>query len=121
MLVDAIKRGVKVRIAWGIGVNNSDTESVRDREVGNSVLSDLRKQIPEGLMDNLMVKCIDTHEKFIICDNLFCAWGSFNWLSYRGEPDTEYHRYRREISSYSEKQDHITKLKANAAMLFGTD
>ena len=121
MLVDAIKRGVKVRIAWGLGVNSSGTDSVRNREDGNGVLSDLRKQIPEELMGNLIVKCIDTHEKFIICDNLFCAWGSFNWLSYRGAPYTGHRRYRREVSSYSEKKDHITKLKANAATLFGAD
>ena len=121
MLVDAITRGVKVRIAWGLGVNSFGTDSARNREAGNSVLSDLRRQIPEGLIGNLMVKCVDTHEKFIICDKLFCAWGSFNWLSYRGPPFTGNRRYRREVSSYSEKKGHITKLKAHADALFGAD
>ena len=29
----------------------------------------------------------ETHEEFIICDDIFCALGNFNWLSYRGERD----------------------------------
>jgi len=61
------------------------------------------------------VKRTETHEKFIICDNRFCVFGSFNWLSYRGERDRG---YRRETSLYSERPDDLALWKANADSLF---
>ena len=65
-----------------------------------------------------MVKRIATHEKLIICDDQFCAWGSFNWLSYRGEHDAD---YRRETSYYSERPGDIALWKDRVAALFRVD
>ena len=116
MLAAAIGRGTKVRIAWGLGVNSKrGSEATRIREKGNNALATLKKLIPGNLKDNLEIKITETHEKFIICDRLFCAWGSFNWLSYRGERDSG---YRRETSFYSERQDDIAHWKGNAEVLF---
>ena len=49
------------------------------------------------LQDRLEVQRVETHQKFIICDDKFCEVVSFNWLSYRGE---EPHQ---ESSHYSER------------------
>ena len=115
MLSAAIGRGTHVRIAWGLGVRNRGPEASRSREKGNVVLSKLRDLIPNDLRGNLTIKLAETHEKFIICDDQFCAWGSFNWLSYRGERDSG---YRRETSSYSERYDDIALWKVHADELF---
>ncbi len=115
MLADAIGRGVHVRIAWGLGVRKRGAEASRNREKGNAVLYKLRDLIPRDRRDHLTTKIAETHEKFIICDEQFCAWGSFNWLSYRGEIDSG---YRRETSSYSKRLDDIALWKARADELF---
>ena len=115
-LAAAIGRGVTVRIAWGLGINRRrGPEGFRNKAKGDKALGELRKLIPKDLRDKLMVKLTETHEKFIICDDLFCALGSFNWLSYRGERDSG---YRRETSLYSERPDDIALWKENAASIF---
>ena len=116
MLAATIGKGTKVRIAWGLGVNSRrGSEATRIREKGNNALATLIKLVPGHLRQNLAIKITETHEKFIICDDLFCAWGSFNWLSYRGERDSG---YRRETSFYSERDDDIARWKGNAEVLF---
>ena len=116
LLADAIERGAVVRIAWGFGTNRGrGSESNRNREKGETALRGLRRLLPKHLATRLEEKRTETHEKFIICDDLFCAWGSFNWLSYRGQRDAG---YRRETSYYSERKDDIALWKANAAPLF---
>ena len=114
----AISRGVTVRIAWGMGTKGRrGAEAPRNRVQGENALAGLVRLIPNGLRQRLETKLTETHEKFIICDDLFCAWGSFNWLSYRGERDSQ---YRRETSLYSERPDDIAIWKSNAASLFGS-
>jgi len=116
-LAAAIGRGVTVRIAWGMGIKSRrGPDGFRNKAKGDKALGELRKLIPKDLRDMLMVKLTETHEKFIICDDLFCAWGSFNWLSYRGERDSG---YRRETSLYSERADDVALWRENAASLFG--
>lgn len=113
MLADAIIRGTVVRIAWGLGTSGS--ERSRNREKGEAALRELRRLVPNELAQRLVVRRTETHEKFIICDDLFCAWGSFNWLSYRGLVDEGYHR---ETSYYSEREGDIKMWNANAFPLF---
>ena len=115
LIAAAIGRGVQVRIAWGLGVRRRGGEASRNRAKGQEALKRLQVLIPRNLRMNLIEKIADTHEKFIICDDKFCAWGSFNWLSYRGQRDSG---YRRETSSYSERPGDITKWKQNAESLF---
>ena len=116
MLAATIGKGTHVRIAWGLGVRKRGYEASRNKEKGDTVLSKLRGLIPSNLRDNLTIKLAETHEKFIMCDDQFCAWGSFNWLSYRGERDSG---YRRETSFYSERHADIALWKAHADELFG--
>ncbi len=115
-LAAAIRRGIQVRIGWGLGATNKPgAESTRLGGRGRNLLDRLRKLIPSHLQANLVVRTTETHEKFIICDDSFCAWGSFNWLSYRGERDSA---YRRETSYYSERRDDIAQWQSNAEELF---
>ena len=113
-LSQALARGVRVKIAWGLGTTRG-SESARNRNRGENAIRELYRTIPRDQQYNLTVKRAETHEKFIICDDKFCAWGSFNWLSYRGELDRG---YRRESSYYSERSTDIDLWKANAATLF---
>ena len=116
LVVAAINRGVLVRIAWGLGAGGRSREAYRNRKKGNDALEPLKKRIPRDNKARLVVKLAETHEKFIICDDQFCAWGSFNWLSYRGERDDG---YRRETSFYSEREQDVALWKENAITLFG--
>ncbi len=113
-LVQAMERGVQVRIAWGLGTERGP-EAERNRTRGNNVLNELNRRVSSRMRDRLIVKRTETHEKFIICDDQFCVWGSFNWLSYRGGLDRG---YRRETSSYSERPVDIATWKAQADSLF---
>jgi len=117
LLAEAIQRGVTVQIAWGLGANNRGrgSEAQRNREIGELALENLRKLISREGRERLVVKRTDTHEKFIICDDTFCAWGSFNWLSYRGERGDG---FRRETSYYSERPEDIQLWVANTASIF---
>ena len=110
----ALARKVRVEIAWGLGTTKG-AEAIRNGKKGENALRMLRSMTPRDRQDDLIVKRTETHEKFIICDDKFCAWGSFNWLSYRGELDRG---YRRESSFYSERPDDIDLWKANAESLF---
>ena len=114
-LVSAMERGARVRIAWGLGTTQRRGEGARNREKGENLLRGLRRRVPKKARDLLVERRVETHEKFIICDDTFCAWGSFNWLSYRGEWDLG---YRRETSLYSERQEDIELWKDNAVALF---
>ena len=115
-VADAIVRGTKVRIAWGMGVRGKrHSDSARNKTKGDKALAELRKLIPRNMRDNLTVRLVETHEKFIICDELFCASGSFNWLSYRGQRDGG---YRREVSFYSERHEDLQLWTAHAESLF---
>ena len=118
-LVQAIKRGVNVRIAWGLGTGKSaykrGSGASRNQIKANEALSRLKQLIPTRNRKQLAIIRTETHEKFIICDDLFCAAGSFNWLSYRGEIDDG---YRRETSYYSERKGDIELWEKNAATIF---
>ena len=122
-LARAITRGVTVRIAWGLGTDTGGRMPAQRREaarrnfrVGEDTIGLLRNMVrePDG-RDRLVVQRIETHQKFIICDDKFCAVGSFNWLSYRGEGP------RHESSHYSERAEDIEQWKNEADRLFGHD
>ena len=119
-LVDAISRGVEVRIAWGFGTDANARMSAQKRDAatrsrnwGEDVIDRLRRMIRDPKMqEKLLVRRTDTHQKFIICDDRFCVVGSFNWLSYRGRGP------RWEASHYSERPEDISIWKDQAARLF---
>ena len=114
-LAAAISNGVTVRIAWGLGTKTHGRESQRSRVKGDAALDELKRRIPERHRRRLIIKRMETHEKFVICDDKFCVSGSFNWLSYRGQVDNG---YRRETSFFSERPADVELWKANAETLF---
>ena len=122
LMVAAMERGVRVRIAWGLGTTKAahSRGSGGDRNFlkANEALSALRDRVPDAFRKQLTIKRTETHEKFVICDDIFCAWGSFNWLSYRGEVDDN---YRRETSYYSERPSDLELWEQNAKALFGSE
>ena len=113
-LAEAVRRGVTVRIAWGMGTVGREAQ--RNKIKGDEALEGLERKIARRDRRRLIVKRTETHEKFVICDDKFCVCGSFNWLSYRGQLDDA---YRRETSLYLERREYVELLKANAAVLFG--
>ena len=114
-LSQALTRGVSVRIAWGLGTRRG-SEAIRNRNIGEAAIRALQQSLPQHAQERLVTKRTETHEKFVICDDRFCVWGSFNWLSYRGQLDSG---YRRETSFYSERSDDIALWKNRAFELFG--
>ena len=115
-IADAIARGSTVRIAWGMGVRGKrHSDSARNKTKGEQAIRELKRLIPRDKKDMLIVRLVETHEKFIICDEQFCVAGSFNWLSYRGRRDSG---YRREVSFYSERRSDMELWKAHADSLF---
>jgi phosphatidylserine/phosphatidylglycerophosphate/cardiolipin synthase-like enzyme len=82
----ALKRGVKVWIAFGMGNEDGRDAPPPSRQRAEASLRELRKRYKESF------KLLDcgktrhkTHEKILIRDSDFVVSGSFNWLSYRGE------------------------------------
>lgn len=112
----AVKRGATVRIGYGLGqAQNQGHNGYRNQQKAKKALDELRKLIPRDLKSRLVVVCAETHEKYIISDDWFCAAGSHNWLSYRGNVDSA---YRRETSLYSERPDDIRLYKERADEIF---
>ena len=87
--------------------------ATRNLRMGEDAIEQLRRMIQNpALRDKLVVRRTETHQKFIICDDRFCAVGSFNWLSYRGEGP------RYESSHYSERHADVAQWQEEAAALF---
>ena len=116
-LAKAVRRGVKVQIAWGLGTRRG-RDADRNRARGEEAIKNLRNRVRRTGAGKLVVVRTETHEKFVVCDDRFCALGSFNWLSYQGKRDEG---YRREASFYSERKADIALCQRNAEALFGSD
>ena len=97
LVARAVKRGVRVRIGYGITERPGDPDLGRNHANAQKVIKALRAALARiasaeqgRLLDIQRVS--DTHEKILVCDRSFAVIGSFNWLSYRGELDREYRR-----------------------------
>jgi hypothetical protein len=89
-LESALARGVRVWIAYGMGSQgerDADREKKRDWKEAESGFRALQKHYPESLQ---FVDLGNTHEKILIKDHEFIATGSFNWLSFRGDPGKKF-------------------------------
>ncbi len=118
LLVGAIcERRVQVRIAWGLGTQGG-SDALLTRSQGEALLKRLKSQIrktDDSCRNLLQIRRLATHEKFLVCDKQFCAWGSFNWLSYRGERDRG---FRQESSTLSYDPDHIAQWHKHVQSMF---
>lgn len=93
-ITSAVDRGVKVEIGYGITPRNPD-DAERNDQKARPVIHKLRERVQDGSRLGIH-KIGRTHEKILICDDKFGINGSFNWLSYRGNVDSQ---YRRETST----------------------
>ncbi len=75
----SLKKGVKIKIKYGIGKDNSDNRNKSTNETVKEL-----KDIFHGSQYDLKFKKVNTHSKILICDNKFAIIGSFNFLSFDG-------------------------------------
>lgn len=95
LVAQAVRRGVRVRIAYGTTERPGDPDAGRHRNNAQRVISALKAAVGRealgeraALLD--IYKTSGTHQKILVCDRAFAVLGSFNWLSYRGEQDEGY-------------------------------
>lgn len=81
-LKDALKRGVRVYVGYGLSDPSAEDLRKADKEAEER-LQGLAKRHPNFVLRRFG----DTHAKVLLCDSKFCVTGSFNWLSFRGDPD----------------------------------
>jgi hypothetical protein len=86
-LETALKRGVKVWFAFGMGSDDGRDAPSPSWQRAERGLRELRKRYKSSfkLMDFGKTSHNKTHEKILIRDGDFVVSGSFNWLSYTGE------------------------------------
>jgi uncharacterized protein (DUF697 family)/nucleoid DNA-binding protein len=101
----AIKRGVTIKIVYGIGAFNSDNKSNGDKrnEKTEKVMNVFYSYFKES--NRFKIKRDNTHCKLLICDNSYYIQGSFNFLSYDGNGD------RNEMAQYSQDKELLTILR----------
>lgn len=92
-MYEALKRGVKIKILYGLGVH-----------VPTTITSNrLRNRFQR--FNNFSMKETYTHAKLLICDNKYYIMGSYNFLSFDGDYSSG--QVREEISNYSEDPNMI--------------
>lgn len=82
MLEEALKRGVRIKILYGISDPSSRQYGKPDETVPLAA-SLVKKFSRYG--DLFKMKYGQTHQKLLICDNRYFVDGSFNFLSFKGE------------------------------------
>ena len=95
---NAIKRGVKVTIKYGMKPRNRFDKAGID-EASKKFFSSLDKQLFRAIETN-------DHSKIVICDEDFMIMGSFNWLSFGGGNEKD---ARGETSSINMNKGEIKK------------
>lgn len=98
----ALQRRVQVIIGYGISKKEDSDKWVLQR------LSDFQnKQYGKKLH---LIRLSNTHEKVLIKDNEYMVITSFNWLSFKGDPNKG---FRQETGYYTESKDAIKQMKEN--------
>jgi hypothetical protein len=108
----ALERGVDVHIGYGISEVDRDMTPA-DRKAEDALLSLSRRH------KNFVLKRLgNTHAKILICDRSFIVTGSFNWLSFLGDPSRT---YRDEQSTLVEIPEHIDDVYKEELKAFAAD
>lgn len=103
-LESLLKKGVKVRIIYGISSKDEIKDDYRNKNTDQ--IANKLKEIGKSYGDLFKIKHGQTHEKLLICDRKYYINGSFNFLSYSGETTG---KFRNEGSTYSENQNLINQ------------
>jgi hypothetical protein len=72
-----LERGVDVYVGWGLGEQEASDKLAIAR------LTELDTEFENCHVEHFG----DTHVKALVCDDRFAILGSFNWLSFRGDPN----------------------------------
>ncbi|MEK6703203.1 MAG: phospholipase D-like domain-containing protein [Planctomycetota bacterium] len=101
-LRDLLKGGVKVYIGWGIG----DDKEKDMRDVDRRAIEDIERLGRDHT--NLAFKYIgNTHAKVLILDRKLAIYGSFNWLSFKGDPNRGFREENSLLVTIPEKVDQL--------------
>jgi phosphatidylserine/phosphatidylglycerophosphate/cardiolipin synthase-like enzyme len=96
-----LRREVKLCIGYGISDEKDQKYSNRKAE------QDLQK-LAKRYSDNFIFKRLgDTHAKILISDTKFYVMTSFNWLSFKGEPDRTFRDERGTLVSDPQQIDEL--------------
>ena len=98
----AIQRGVKVIIGYGISEQEDSDKWIISK------LNELSIKRNIGILK--LIALNNTHEKVLLMDNKFLVVTSFNWLSFKGDPNKG---FRQETGIYTESQESIQAMKAD--------
>jgi hypothetical protein len=96
-LMTLLQRNVSVYIGYGINAEQKP-EPFRDRKVMETL-----KVWATKYANFRLVRLGDTHSKVLISDTAFCIVTSFNWLSFRGDPNRTFRDERGIIFTVGEK------------------
>jgi phosphatidylserine/phosphatidylglycerophosphate/cardiolipin synthase-like enzyme len=96
----ALDRGVEVSIGYGSG---NDSGALERDNYAEQALVQLAGERP-----NLrVVKLGDTHAKVLVVDRRYVVVTSFNWLSFRGDPDKPFRDERGMLVTVPEEIDRL--------------
>ena len=105
----ALQRVTMVIIRYGISEKEDSDRWILQR------LTDIQKKKYGDKL--LLVKLSNTHEKVLIKDNEYMVITSFNWLSFKGDPNKG---FRQETGYYTESKEAINQMKANLSNRMNT-
>lgn len=100
-LEDALRRNVNVYIGYGLGevdreMNDSDRRAEQDLV-----------RLSEKFSNFKLVRLGNTHAKVLVCDREFVVTTSFNWLSFRGDPNRTFRDEQGMFVGIPEKIDQV--------------
>ena len=105
----ALQRNTQVIIGYGISKKEDSDKWVLQR------LIDIQKKKHGNKLR--VIKLSNTHEKVLIKDNEYMVITSFNWLSFKGDPNKG---FRQETGYYTESKEAIKQMKENLSNRMNT-
>ncbi len=94
LMVEATRRGVRVRIGYGVGNERNQEIASRDHHEMAEIKKALKKEFP-NMSDEALEDIVETSgssQRILICDRQFAIAGNFNWLSSLGIREKGYQR-----------------------------
>ncbi len=95
-----LKRGVKVFIGYGLGEKEDDKKQQKWDIQAEDKLIKIASQSKKSF---ILKRLGDTHAKILISDTKFAVATSFNWLSFRGDPNRTFRDERGTLVSETQK------------------
>ncbi|MBC6481731.1 MAG: hypothetical protein GDA56_32200 [Hormoscilla sp. GM7CHS1pb] len=96
------KRGVEVFIGYGLGNDKDQKMSKADSEAEKEL-----KNLASKYKNFWLKRLGNTHAKILICDTKFAVTTSFNWLSFKGDPDRTFRDERGTLVSIPKNIDEL--------------